>query len=228
MQRGVLYVTWGDAIRPILDRSIQSLKSIHPELPVEVVRDVSGEGLRAKTDMGSLSPFESTLYLDADTIVIGRLDFAFEKAERFGLACCICEAPWMRRYGLKHECEWIEYNTGVLFFNKFSQPVFDHWRELSGCTPAQSRWRMYDDPSGAIRGLEYDDQASFGRAVQLSGFNPFILPVNYNLRPSFHRSFFSPAKIWHDYNPPPQSVIEVSRQVEAGVSPITYMELDRL
>ncbi|MEJ0070814.1 MAG: hypothetical protein WDO24_21130 [Pseudomonadota bacterium] len=36
------------------------------------------------------SPFETTVYLDADTVVLGRLDYGFEMAERFGLACCHC------------------------------------------------------------------------------------------------------------------------------------------
>lgn len=222
MQRGVLYVTWGD-IAPILNRSIASLKTIHPELPVEVIHG-AGESLRAKTMIGQLSPFESTLYLDADTIVMGRLDFAFEKAERFGLACCICEAPWMRRYGVEGEENFIEYNTGVLFFTRGAAPVYA-WPRFAD-TPSSSRWRMHSDPPERVRGLAYDDQASFSRAVEAAQFNPFILPINYNLRPNFHRSFFGPVRIWHDYSEPPPIVTTVSCADLA--MPPTYFELDHL
>src|SRR4051812_2760577 len=96
--RGVVYVVWGSRIDPVLDRSIKSVQRIHPELPIHVHRLESGS-LRSKTCMGQISPFASTLYLDADTVVLDRLDFGFQKAEVFGLACAICEAPWMRRYG---------------------------------------------------------------------------------------------------------------------------------
>jgi hypothetical protein len=65
--------------------------------------------------MMELSPFEETLYLDADTVVLDRLDFGFEQAARFGVACCICECPWARRYrGLPND-DGVEYSTGVLF-----------------------------------------------------------------------------------------------------------------
>ena len=52
------------------------------------------KGLLQKSQMFQFSPFRETLYLDADTVVLGRLDFAFLKAQEFGLACCICECPW--------------------------------------------------------------------------------------------------------------------------------------
>jgi hypothetical protein len=60
--------------------------------------------------MAAMTPFEETLFLDADTVPLGRLDFGFEQAQRFGLACCICEVPWARRPKSKNvmgcECRW--------------------------------------------------------------------------------------------------------------------------
>src|SRR4051794_16278193 len=100
--RGVLYIVWGDKVEPILDRSIQSLKRHHPELPFHVARlnptDTS-RGLAEKSHMAAITPFKTTIYLDADTVVMGKLDYAIERAEQFGIACAICECPWMRRYG---------------------------------------------------------------------------------------------------------------------------------
>lgn len=224
MKRGILYILWGNQIDAVLGRSIESVKAVYPEMPIEVARADDTPGLAAKCRMGGRTPFESTLYLDADTVVLGNLDFAFEKAERFGLACSICEAPWMRRYGVAEEREMIEYNTGVLFFTKAAKPVFDRWEQLAA-TPARSRWRMQEDPPGYVRGLAFDDQASFARAIEACEMNPYVLPINYNLRPYFHRSLFAPAKIWHSYEKVPDVVIETSRAVERGELPVTYIRL---
>ena len=72
------------------------------------------------------SPYEETIYLDADTEVLERLDFAIEKAVQFHLACVICEAPYARRYLKSITGDTIEYNTGVLFFRKseVTAPLF--------------------------------------------------------------------------------------------------------
>src|SRR5215510_12645047 len=133
--RGVIYIVWGrsDKTERALERSRNSINAIHPELPVEVCRldaDDPFKGLLQKSRMFELSPFRETLYLDADTVVLSRLDFAFLKAQEFGLACCICECPWACRYG-GIEGEMIEYNTGVLFFIKRATQVFERWSQLA-------------------------------------------------------------------------------------------------
>jgi glycosyltransferase involved in cell wall biosynthesis len=220
-QRGVLYVVWG-GIEQTLQRSIASVRAIHPELQIHIER-LQGEGLHQKSKMGSLTPFETTLYLDADTVILGNLDFAFEKAEQFGLACCICEAPWLKRYGA-NEGDRIEYNTGVLLFTQRAALVFSEWARLAGPeSPATSRWTTSDN---LPRGLLYDDQASFARAVEACKFNPFILPLNYNVRPTFHRSFFAPIKIWHDYSDVPSELLQLNDACERNERPITYLSLD--
>jgi hypothetical protein len=101
VKRGVLYIVWGDKIEPLLQRSIASVRRFYPSIPVEVVRGTEDplRGLQQKSRMISHTPFETTLFLDADTVVLGNLDYAFDRAEEFGLACCICECPWTRRYG---------------------------------------------------------------------------------------------------------------------------------
>ena len=72
-----------------------------------------GSGFPDKAVMRDMTPFEETIFLDADTMVMGRLDYAIEQARRVGLACSICECPWARRYG-GIEGEVIEYNTGTV------------------------------------------------------------------------------------------------------------------
>jgi hypothetical protein len=222
MTRGVLYIVWGEKIEPLLQRSMASVRKFYPDMPIEVVRGVADpvRGLAQKSKMATQSPFESTLFLDADTVVLGNLDYAFERAEEFGLACAICECPWLRRYG-KEEGDQIEYNTGVLFFNAKSRPVFDNWQELAATCPSRSRWLSSD---GQLRGLEYDDQSGFARAVRKCGFNPYILPINYNFRPGFYRSFFAPMKIWHSPHEVPANLAELSAACESGQRPVQFLQ----
>src|SRR5262245_21729104 len=115
-KRGILYMRWGPNA-PVLERSLRYVRAIHPELPVHVVELPAEASLLDKAGMYDHSPYEETLFLDVDTVVLDRLDFGFEMAVKHGLACCICENPWARRYGgIKGDL--IEYNTGVLFFTK--------------------------------------------------------------------------------------------------------------
>ena len=199
MQRGVIYIVWGSRIEPWLERSMASLKAVHPELPVEVFRlgevDDPVKGLLEKSKMMRLTPFEETLFLDADTVVIDRLDFGFEKAAQFGFACAICECPWARRYSATFKDESVEYNTGVLFFTRKAAPVFELWEKYAPAVDSTIVFLL----DGKKAGQRYNDQAAFAKAVADSGMQPFVLPLNWNYRPQFYRTFFGPLKVWHGY-----------------------------
>ena len=224
--RGVLYMVWGQEIEPILQRSIASVKQHHPELPIEVVR-LDGHGddpklLLQKAQMAERTPFAETLFLDADTVVLGRLDFGFESAKRFGLACCICESPWARRYrGLGNAGEMIEYNTGVVFFTEAAKPVFDAWQKLAPEIDSASLFAKDGKPVV----MPANDQASFAAAVERTGFSPFVLPLNWNFRYEFQKSFFGPIKIWHSYYNVPEVMTQLGDYYRKPDSVIQYVEM---
>jgi hypothetical protein len=205
-KRGVVYMVWGTKVESYLERSIASVKAIHPELPIEVIRTVNDNavyGLQQKSSMLARTPFEETLFLDADTVVLDKLDYGFDKAVQFGLACCICECPWAARYSaLAAQRDLIEYNTGVLFFTKKAQPVFDRWAQLAGSMDASLVFIQDGKPAKMV----YNDQASFAVAVDETGFSPFVLPLNWNFRPEFVESFFGPIKIYHAYADVPKGL----------------------
>ena len=226
-ERGVLYVYWGDRAAAVAERSMASLRRHHPELPIHVERLPDGLdpelGLSAKARMFAMSPFESTLFLDADTVVLDRLDFAFEKAERFGLACSICECPWARRFaGLSGDV--VEYNTGVVFFSSAAGAIFQAWEAASATVDSSTLWI---DAHGAGRGMRFNDQAAFAAAVEGSGMAPFVLPANWNFRPEWHRSVFLPIKIWHDYRDVPERLAAMSEACAQGGQPVRYVEFAR-
>lgn len=195
-RRGILYITWGDKSDTVLDRAMESAARHHGELPVHVVRLPEKATLLEKAKMFDMTPFDETLFLDADTVVLGRLDFGFDKAVRHGLACAICECPWARRYG-GLSGDLVEYNTGVLFFTARARPVFDLWRDLASAVDSSIPIFVGD----RLGYMPLNDQAGFALAVERTGFLPFVLPMNWNFRPRWQKSFFGPVKIWHDYRP---------------------------
>jgi hypothetical protein len=206
MTRGILSIYWGDETKLPIERLKASVKKFHPELPHEVIKIDAPSGnpksLNQKAAMFDLSPFDETLFLDLDTVVLGRLDFGFQKAQQFGLAIAICESPWAKRYRHVFSDDEVEYNTGVIFFDKKAEPVFKAWRELSSTVNSEALGISFE--TGQIFNMSANDQAAFALAVEKTGFNPYVLPMNWNFRPMWQKSFCGPIKIWHDYaNPPP-------------------------
>lgn len=225
--RGVVYMIWGDDPKysRALDRSRRSLGAFHPELPVEVIR-VSAtdpiEGLREKSKIFSLTPFAETLYLDVDTVIFGRLDFAFDKAVRFGLACSICECPWGRRYGKSLRGDIIEYNTGVLFFTEELSDVFQMWERLAN--ELDSSTTLIEN--GKLKGsMPFNDQCSFAKALDEMRVHPFVLPLNWNFRPTWQKSFFGPIRIWHAFEDPPPIYSQIAQYYTSDDAIIQYAEL---
>lgn len=207
-ERGILYIVWGDKVAPYLERSLNSVRHWHPELPVHVERLQSVgdpiEALHGKSRMLEITPFEETVFLDADTVVLGRLDYAFERARRFSVACCINECPWARRYGdARLSGDMIEYNTGVVFFTRAARPLFDAWAACAGSLDSSIEW----EEGGRLNRMVANDQAGFAKAMDDTGTSPFVLPLNWNYRPFFHRAFFGPIRVWHDYGDVPEFVI---------------------
>ena len=222
MSRGILSIYWGDEAKLPIERLKTSIKKFYLNMPHEIIKVEAPSGvpssLNKKADMLDLSPFEETLFLDLDTVVLGNLDFGFEKAKQFGLAMSICEAPWGKRYPHIFTGDEIEYNTGVIFFTKQAKPVFDKWKELAKVVNS-SILGVNDE---GLYTMPANDQGSFALAIEQTGFNPFILPLNWNFRPIWHRSFFGPIKIWHDYSDPPPFLNELNTYYSNPAAVIQY------
>jgi len=222
MTRGIISIYWGDEAKLPIDRLKNSVKKHHPDLPHEVIKVDAPSGdpssLNKKAAMMDLSPFDETLFLDLDTVVMSDLSFGFEKAKQFGLAMSICEAPWGRRYPNIFNGDEIEYNTGVIFFTKKAAPVFEEWKKLASSVDSS----ILGVGEQGIYTMPANDQGSFALAIENTGFNPFILPLNWNFRPMWHRSFFGPIKVWHDYSDPPPFFDEMTAYYQSKDAIIQY------
>jgi hypothetical protein len=222
MTRGILSIYWGDKSKLPIERLKDSIKRFHPELPHEIIEVDAPSGdassLNRKAEILDLSPFDETLFLDLDTVVMGNLDFGFEKAKVFDLALAICENPWGRRYPNIFKGDEVEYNTGVIFFTQKSKPIFERWKQLAGEVNSE----IVGVADGQLFKMSANDQGSFALAIEQAGFNPFVLPLNWNFRPAWHRSFFGPIKIWHDYSDPPPFFEELNSYYSSPDSVIQY------
>ncbi len=223
-KRGVIYMIWGNSEKAEkkMQCSIASMKQHHPELPVHIER-FDTDGKINKTKMCDLTPFEETLYLDNDTVVLGRLDFGFEKARKFGFVCGINECPWARRYGdAQLSGDMIEYNSGVMFFTKKAKPIFDMWNKLF---PTLDSSIIFYTKSRQVGRQPVSDQAGLALAIEKTGFLPFVLPYNWNFRPIWHKSFFGPIKVWHDYSDVPPPILKWNENQNSEKTVIQYTEL---
>lgn len=207
-KRGVVYMVFNKTrqLDEVMRRSIQSVYKHHPELGIHI-EEIGQGSLLDKATMFERSPFEETVFLDLDTVVLGKLDFGFEMALKHHVAMALCEAPLARRYMNTFSDDSVEYNTGVIFFTK-SEPaakLFAEWKRLAPITDSSIKFIAVD---GTIGVMPSNDQGSFAKAVRDTGFNPFVLPMNWNFRPLWQRSVFGPIKIWHDYSNVPQDVLD--------------------
>ena len=153
-------------------------------------------------------------------MVLGRLDYGFDMAERFGIALAHCVNPWLRRYsGVTGD--QIEYNTGVMFFTDAAAPIFDEWKRVSPLLDSSTRFVR----DGQILWSARDDQLSFSHAMQQAARPPFVLPHNWNFCPPHHHAFFGPVKIWHNYLDVPDTIREINRYYEQPGAVMQFHEM---
>lgn len=205
-KRGIVYIVWGNKKKIIqqLYRSSKSARKFgYPTFLVTdnksidkskfddvLISDFKFPGLRCRELLHDVSPFETTLYLDADTILYDRIDFGFEMAEKHGIACCIAPASSAFEAadndGIKNRIpkDLPQYNCGIIFFDRIkSKIVFETWSNYL---------RTYKESAK-------NDQPYFSFACY-QYLNPYILPKTWNYRMHLRLEsniFHGPLKILH-------------------------------
>lgn len=141
-EKGVLYIAFGDKYRKECAVSIRSLKILHPELPICVVTDDEWQeepepdlvlerkailNLGAKPTYMGDTPFEETLYLDTDTIVVKEILKVFDLLKYYDIGINF------RSQFLRSENYFLPWcNSGVILFrrNKNIEETFKRWRVM--------------------------------------------------------------------------------------------------
>ena len=166
--RGVVYIAYGRRAVTEATASIFTLRRFH-DWPIAVI----GEAIRgcahiqwpntgtpgrwAKVNLARLTPFDETLFLDADTRIHGKLDIGFRLLAHYDLVIVASRPQHSevlshlsaeeRTYTLQQLLDPLQLNTGVMWFNRAVTPLFEAWR---------FEWNLYKDKDqGALlRALE--------------------------------------------------------------------------
>jgi lipopolysaccharide biosynthesis glycosyltransferase len=149
-ERGFLYIAFGEAFTKEALMSIKSLKRYNKE-PVALFTDrdqtpefeglvdlyakINPQHIRAKVDFVSQTPFQKTVYLDSDTVVVRNISDMFEVLDRFDVAVTNDYARKRTKYSkIVPEYSEIPYafsevNGGIMAYNNSLATHFSFYVE---------------------------------------------------------------------------------------------------
>lgn len=184
MNKGVIYVATGRDYIALAVASAQSLRSVEPEIAIDLfTSDLDAPGLgvfdqvhpvpidhaRAKLECMALSRFERTLFLDADTRVVGPLGDVFDILERFDCAMAhdVRRASDLIQEGhVPTPYAFPQLNSGVVFY-----------RRSAAMLAFLGEWARRYHASGDGR-----DQIALKDLLWESDLRFYVLPPEFNLR----------------------------------------------
>jgi hypothetical protein len=229
MDRGVIYVGFGQEYLSEVLVSAASVKRHMPHLPITVFcnpnitcpnvdevigvePDESFPGCAAKIRHIAVSPYDQTLFLDSDTYVCGDLAELFALLDVFDLAAA--HAPTRAIYEVEGVPDsFPEFNTGVILFRRSPEMA----KVLSGWADLYLRHLERDD-RGALRWLQpadrrwhrLNDQGAFREALYRSGLRVATLPPEYNCRFTAPGLVDGPVRILHGRGPDLSQIAEIN------------------
>ena len=151
MNRGVLYIAFGENFLKEMLLSAESVKKHNPGLHITAFVDKPLESeyideveiievahLRPKIDYIEMAPYEQTLFLDTDTIIDYNIEDMFDLLANFDIALGHDLARKRRKYSSTipeyGDIPYIfsEVNTGVIVFQKNEKvkKLFRTWRGI--------------------------------------------------------------------------------------------------
>ncbi len=185
MTEGVIYVATGPGYVDLALQSARSLRASNPGLSVDLFTDDRGaDGLeifdqvhavpvvhpRAKLECMALSRFDRTLFLDADTLVVGDLGDLWGILDRFDLAMAhdVRRASKLIREGLEVTTPYAfpQLNSGVVLYRR-SAPMAEFLAD----------WLSRFHASRLLR-----DQIVLKDVLWSSDLRFYVLPPEFNLR----------------------------------------------
>ena len=185
MTNGIIYVATGTDYVDLACQSAASLRASNPDLPADLFTDdLNRAGLdvfdtvhsvprnhaRAKLDCLSLSRFDRTLFLDADTLVVGDLGDVWDIADHFDFAMAhdVRRASDLIQEGLDHATPYgfPQLNSGVILY-RHSDAAHRFFAEWAG--------RFHE--SGVKR-----DQIILKDMLWSGTERFYVLPPEFNLR----------------------------------------------
>jgi len=152
MSQGAIYiVTQDECYLNLLRASAESLKKAMPSLPITVfsqfpvegppfdevrIVEAAGDGFYDKARLMLQSPYQQTIFLDADIYVVRPFAELFALLDRFDCAATHEEylnTDWLNHYPRPDiPPSYPEFNTGILVYRRSPamDRVFENWSEL--------------------------------------------------------------------------------------------------
>lgn len=186
-EQGVIYVATGEKFVELAANSANSLKNHCPDLSTHIFTDcdastydcfdgstkISDPHFRSKVDYISKSPYQKTLFLDADTKICEDISDLFTLLNHYDIAMAhepSRGAERMKLYPGSITNGFPPLNSGVILFNQ-TNPVLDLFEA----------WKK-DYHKGEFSG----DQSTLRELVWLADLKLAILPPEYNVRYKFY------------------------------------------
>ena len=247
--KGVIYITTGKKYVEEVIRSAASLKKHMPKLPITIFSDEELSSslfdkvikiknpkyrMEDKSENISKSPYDYTLFLDADTYICDDISELFELLNRFdiGLAHAKIRKDYFRK-GIPDS--FPEFNGGVILFKKSPKMnnFFSEWRKLYSKDKNKDVSNFYSEEFLKYKGKEFlsrkkeitikkgiNEQPSLGEALYKSNLRISILPEEYNLRMSIGY-VGGKVKIIHTHAKNPEKIAEI---INSKIRPRIYMQ----
>lgn len=207
LNKGVLYIAFGDIYQHETRRSMESLRKMSPQLKIAVVTDQVWEedpkpdtfvlreqvdGWRCKPLYMQETPFDETLFLDTDTLVCRDITGVFDLLQYYDIGVHFSGSPLnLPDLSLHTQC-----NSGVILWksNEAVKEVFEQWN------------REYDEAktltaSRALDARGVNDQRYLAIAIARSRARPVQLPSCLNCFIHDYAVLYAPPVILHGRMP---------------------------
>ena len=235
MSSGAIYIITQDSrYIGLLLNSAASLKRAMPDLPITVFSQFaiespmfervirvegSGDGFYDKTLFMRQTPYDRTLFVDADTCFIDAVPELFTLLDQFDCAATHEEylnTDWGKQYERADiPASFPEFNTGILAFKRSAQMdrVLEEWSRL---------YCLFMDPPGK----EINDQPFFRAALYVNDARIATLTREYNCKFRGQGYLNGRVKILHghvDYQLEESFVGKASAVLNASSRPRVYI-----
>ncbi len=184
MSKGVLYIAVGESYTEMAIASAKSIKHHNQNLKIHLFTDqqniqsayVDSFGIiddphrRSKVDYISESPFNETLYLDADTFILENIEGLFEILMRYDLAIAHAHKrnieATLQNWRKDIPSAFPQMNSGVILYKKNDRTE-----------------KLFKDWKTAFHESDFKkDQVTLRELIWLSDLQVHILPPEYNIR----------------------------------------------
>ncbi len=230
MKRGILYIATGKSFVEEASKSRLSLKQTDPDLPACLITDKESASIEAAKNFDTVqiidnptytwqdkliplknSPYEQTLFLDTDTLVIDSVEEMFETLDHFEIGYAHASFRAWNDYNFGVPISFAEPNSGMILYKKSER--FDNF--------VDAWFERYVKQVKDENGKYGPDQPTFRYSLYVSDLRLVVFPPEYNWRTIFpgYVGGAAKAKILHGREP---TLSHAAKKINASNKPRVF------